>query len=446
MKGRGVNRREFIRRSAIGAAAAGVLGSTMSRPANARILGANDRINLGIIGVGGRGGAILGELLTLKKSGNYNIDVVAVCDVYERRLQAAARRCNGKAYGDYKELLAHPDLDAVAIATPDHWHARMSMDAMNAGKDIYCEKPMTLYWEEAKEVARVARETKRITQIGAQAASDPRFSAANKIISAGGIGRLIWSQTGSYRNDRAGDWNWPIDKNAGPDRTGPDHIDWKSWLGSAPDYPWSPGRFFRFRKYWDYSGGQATDLLYHSLAHHEIALGPEFPRRVAASGGNYIFNLENDDREVPDTFLVLIDYPTNHSVALVSTQVNQTRVPETIRAQKATITFSFERDGAERKSTMIITPEEPFKSEVEERTVSFDREPRDAYPHMRNFLDCVRSRKECNLNAQTGYKVMVPIGLSVKAYRENKVMLFGPETETLISSESSGFIPRTVRR
>jgi len=432
MKATGISRRQFIRRSAIGAAAVGAVGSTLSRPANARILGANDRINLGIIGVGGRGSAILGEMLALKETGTFNIEVVAVCDVYERRLQAAARRCKGKAYGDYKELLAHPDLDAVAIATPDHWHARMSMDAMNAGKDIYCEKPMTLYWEEAKEVARVARETKRITQIGVQTASDPRFRRAHEVIAAGGIGKLIWSQTGSFRNDRSGDWNWPMDKNAGPDKTGPDRVDWKNWLGSAPEHSWEPERFFRFRKFWDYSGGQATDLLYHALGHHEVALGFEFPKRVVASGGNYIFDLKNDNREVPDTFFVLIDYPTNHTVALVSTQVNQTRVPEVIRGQKATMTFSSERDGAERKSTLIVTPEEPFKDEVREQTVSFDSQPKGAYPHMRNFLDCVRSRQECNLNAQAGYRVMVPIGLSVRAYRENKVMLFDPEKEQLI--------------
>ena len=432
MKGRRIARREFVRRSAMGAAAVGMFGTSALRSVHARVLGANDRINLGIIGVGGRGGAILGELLALGKSEKFNIAVVAVCDVYERRVQDAAQRCGGKAYRDYHELLAHPDLDAVAIATPDHWHARMSIDAMKAGKDMYCEKPMTLYWEEAKEVARVARETKRITQIGAQSASDRRFWEANKIIAGGGIGKLIWSQTGSHRNDRAGDWNWPIDKNAGPDKTGEDHIDWKRWLGPARDHSWSPGRFFRFRKYWDYSGGQATDLLYHSLSHHEIALGPEFPKRVVAGGGNYIFNLENDDREVPDTFLVLIDYPTNHSVVLVSTQVSENRVVETIRGQKATITFERDPKNFEDGGAVVVTPERPFRDEVKEQRITCEPQPRNTFPHMANFLECVRSRKECNLNAQIGYKVMVPIGLCVKAYRENKVMLFDPEKEELI--------------
>jgi len=429
MKRLTINRRKFIRQSAFGSAAS-FLGAGMIRPAHARILGANDRINLGIIGVGGRGGAILGELLTLAKDPKFNIAVVAVCDVYERRLQAAAQRCKGKAYRDHKELLAHPDLDAVAIATPDHWHARQSMDAMKAGKDVYCEKPMTLYWEEAKEVARVARETKRITQIGVQSASDPRNWKAHEIIAAGGIGKLIWSQTGSARNVKTGDWNWPIDKNAGPDGAGLDRVDWKTWLGSAPDHPWSSERFFRFRKFWDYSGGQATDLLYHALGHHQVALGFEFPKRVVAAGGNYVFDLANDNREVPDTFFTTIDYPTNHSVVLAASQVTQARFPETIRGQKATITYSAEREAEKR--TMLIAPEESFQDEVKAQTLAFEAEPRDYYPHVRNFLDCVRSRNECNLNARDGYRVMVAIALSVKAYRENKVMLFDPEKETAI--------------
>lgn len=418
-----LSRRDFLRRSAIGTAAVSMVGVGTLRCARARVLGANDRINIGMIGVGGRGRAIMGELMSLAKSDEFNIAVVAVCDVYARRVQEAAKRAGAKPYREYTDLLGHPDLDAVAIATPDHWHARMTIDAMKAGKDVYCEKPMTLYWEEAKEVARVARETRRVTQIGAQSASDERYWTAHRVISAGGIGKVIWSQTGSYRNVRSGDWNYRIHRNAGPDNTGLDQIDWKRWLGPAPYRSWSPARFFRFRKYWDYSGGIATDLFYHSLSHMEIALGPEFPKRVVATGGNYVFTLEDDDREVPDTFHVLIDYPTNHTVALTGTQVNRTPAPEMIRGRKATIEFE--------KGAVIITPEEPFKNEVEART--FEVEARSKTAHMENFLECVRSRAECNLNARDGYKVMVPIALSIKAYRENKVMLFDPEREELIT-------------
>jgi predicted dehydrogenase len=133
---------------------------------------------------------------------------------------------------------------------------------------------------------------------------------------------------------------------------------------------------------------------------------------------------------VPDTFFTTIDYPTNHSVVLAASQVTQARFPETIRGQKATITYGAEREAEKR--TILIAPEEPFQDEVKAQTLEFDAEPRDYYPHMRNFLDCLRSRKECNLNAQNGYKVMVAIGLCVKAYRENKAMLFDPEKEKVM--------------
>jgi len=420
------DRRHFLRRAGLGAAGLTLAGGFLR---HARSMSPNDRINIGLIGVGGRGSALLGELLGLKGDNRQNLQVVGVCDVYERRVQNAARRSEGKAYADYRELIARPDVDAIVIATPDHWHARMTIDAMRAGKDVYCEKPMTLYWEEAKEVARVARETQRITQIGAGSASDDRYWQANRVLRDGGIGKVIWTQAGSFRNDTSGDWNWPIDADAGPDAAGEAHVDWKAWLGATPERPWSPGRFFRFRKYWDYSGGQATDLLYHTLSHLVIALGPEFPKRVTASGGNYVFTLENDDREVPDTFHVLIDYPTNHTVALVATQVNQQRVPEMIRGQKASMAFVRDpRREEEDQGYVEILPERPFADEIPARRL--EPEPRDS--HMENFLNGVRTRRECTLNAQTGYRVMVPIALSVKAYRENKVMLFDPEREELV--------------
>jgi hypothetical protein len=228
--------------------------------------------------------------------------VIAVCDIYEPRKQRAKDICGGQLFHEYTDLLALDDLDAVVIATPDHWHARISIDAMNAGKDVYCEKPMTLYWEEAKEVARTQALTGRVMQVGAQSASEDRVWKANEVIRSGALGKLLWSQGGYSRNSRDGEWNWYIEPEASPQ-----NLDWKRFLGSAPQRPFDPERFFRFRKYWDYSGGIATDLFYHTLAHMEIALTPEFPRRVSAGGGIFIFH----DREVPDTFHMLIDYPTD---------------------------------------------------------------------------------------------------------------------------------------
>ena len=441
-----ISRREFLGKAAAGTAAVS-LGLFQSAPASGRVLGANDRINIGMIGLGGRGSAIVGELLELSRSGRYRLQIVACCDVWDKRAQDNARRCGDsvKVTRDYREILQMPEVDAVVIATPDHWHAKQSIDAMKAGKDVYCEKPMTLYWDEAKEVARVARETKRVFQCGAQSASDGRWWRAGQIVKAGGIGPIIWSQTGAFRNDPNGDWNWPIQ----PCRPGVD-LDWDMWLGHefglAPKRPYDPERYSRFRKYWDYSGGLATDLLYHSLSHLLIGLGGGFPSEVVATGCQTVHGLENDNREVPDNFHTLIRYPQKHVVQMAATQENQTGVEELIRGEYATLSIE--------GPYVVIRPEPPFRDRMTEMSRN-----RDIFPdaevitekdgqgrervteirvrgiqragHMENFLDCVRSREQPSLNADLAYQVMVPIALSVRAYREGRTIYFDPNAETV---------------
>jgi len=401
-----LNRRDFLKQSALAAAAVGVY--SMAAPS---ALGANDRLNVGVIGCGGRGTGLLNDLVARSQNADANMKVIAVCDIYEPRKQRAKDICGGQLFHEYTDLLALDDLDAVVIATPDHWHARISIDAMNAGKDVYCEKPMTLYWEEAKEVARTQALTGRVMQVGAQSASEDRVWKANEVIRSGALGKLLWSQGGYSRNSRDGEWNWYIEPEASPQ-----NLDWKRFLGSAPQRPFDPERFFRFRKYWDYSGGIATDLFYHTLAHMEIALTPEFPRRVSAGGGIFIFH----DREVPDTFHMLIDYPTDHTVLLTSSMGNRQGTEGLIRGHEATLYL--EGPG------VIVRPEDEYKQERPELRVA--TEPR--ADHMPNFLECVRSRKQPHLDAQTGYKAMVAIALGVKAYREGTAMHFDPDREELI--------------
>jgi predicted dehydrogenase len=289
MTPRRISRRDFLKRSGGTAATA-----FLARRFPATALGANDRINIGSIGCGGRGTALLNDIVakSRKPRPGRGVAAVAVSDVYDVRREKAKELSGGKAYKDYRRLLESKDIDAVIIATPDHWHAKMSIDAAHAGKDIYCEKPMTYTVEEAKEVARVVGEKKRVMQIGVQSCSDDIWWQARKLIRQKAIGKLLWTQSGVSRNSIEGDWNYyRIDPNAGPH-----NIDWDAFLGSAPRRPYDPDRFFRWRKYWDYSGGIATDLFYHRLGHLQIALGPEFPKRVIASGGIYVFH----DRETPD--------------------------------------------------------------------------------------------------------------------------------------------------
>ncbi len=406
-----ITRREFLQGTAAGAAAAG-LGLYSSAPAGAQALGANERINIGVIGCGGMGTGHLRDLMKRSEDAKNNLAVVGVCDIYEPRKNNAKTISGAEVYHDYRKMLERRDLTAVVIATPDHWHAKMALDAMDAGKDVYLQKPMTYTWEEAKQVAKVCRTKDRVLQVGAQSCSEDRWWKAGELIRKGALGKLLWSQSGYSRNSTGGEWNYGIDEGANPD-----NLDWNAFLGSAPKRPFDKERFFRWRKYWDYSGGIATDLFYHALSHLQIALGREFPRRVVASGGIFV----QKDREVPDTFFMTIDYPTEHTVVLVSSMANSQGVPEIIRGHEATMYF--EGPG------LVIRPEDEFRDKRQE--LSVPQEPR--ADHMTNFLDCVRSRKTPHLDADTGYKIMTAIDLGVRAYRENRVMEFDPEHERLKS-------------
>jgi len=407
-----MTRRRFLSQS--GGAAVGVAAAFIGGRFPASALGANERINIGSIGCGGRGTSLLNDIVARSKKPGSGVAAVAVSDVYDVRREQARRICGGKAYKDYRRLLEQKDIDAVIIASPDHWHARMSIDAAEAGKDIYCEKPMTYTVEEAKEVAQVVGEKKRVMQIGVQSCSDDIWWQARKIIRKKTIGKLLWTQSGVSRNSIEGDWNYyRIDPNAGPH-----NIDWNAFLGSAPKRPYDPDRFFRWRKYWDYSGGIATDLFYHRLGHLQIALGPEFPKRVVASGGIYVFH----DRETPDTFHTMIDYPTDHTIVLLGSQANRQKVPEIIRGHRGTIRFE--------ETGLVVQPEKEFEKEVEEMQVS----PQPRPGHMDNFLQCIRTREKPHCNEIVGYRVMVAIGMGVRAYREQKVMLFDLEKEEVVPS------------
>ena len=412
MEGSGITRRDFLKGSAAASAAVGLgLLETGSAMASPRVLGANDRILIGMIGVGNRGTHHLNDLLGRSKKPESKLAIVAVSDIYEARKERAKNACGGEVYHDYRKLLERPDIDAVVIASPDHWHARMAIDAMEAGKDVYLEKPMTYTWQEGKEVAAVTARTGRVLQVGAQSCSGDQWWQANKLIKDGAIGKVLWTSTSLCRNSTRGEWNYPIDEGANPS-----NLDWKAWLGSAPKRPFDKERYFRWRKYWDYSGGIATDLFYHQLSHMQIALGPEFPKRVSAGGGIYV----QHDRDVPDTFHMIVDYPTDHSVILCSSMANRQGIPELIRGHEGTIYF--EAPG------VVVRPEEEFKDTRQEIQVPVQPRPN----HMDNWLDCIRTRNKPHLDAETGYRIMVTIALGVLSYRKEKVMRFDPAKQEVI--------------
>ncbi len=435
-------RRNFLSQASVVATALGSAGAAWAGPdkakpgmtarAASRVIGANDRINIGVIGIGSIGTAHLRTLMPQAEETN-DIQVVAACDLYTKRKELArsiARLTDQQVHHDYREMLARSDVDVVLIATPDHWHGQMALDSLAAGKDVYLQKPMTYAIEEARKIAAAARQTGRIVEVGVQGTSEPRFRIAKELIAAGEIGELIGAQGNSSRNSIRGEWNWRVE----PEGTA-ESIDWNRWLGSAPKRPFSAERFFRWRKYWDYSGGIATDLFYHSLSPLVNTLGPQFPTRVTAAGGIYV----QKDREVPDTYMTLIEYP-NFTIDLSGSMANAAvgrNHGVVIYGHKGTMTF--------QRDQVVVTPEAALLSPQERRAgppaaKTFDVPPRKQYAvdiggcraHTENFFECVRSRKRPNLDAETGYMVMVAIKLGVDSYREGKVKLFDPNTQKVI--------------
>jgi len=405
-----ITRRRFIGTTAAGVAA---LGATkLGVPATGQVLGANDRLNIGVIGCGGMGTGHLRRLVERSAKPEEKLKIVAVCDVYEPRKERAKAISGAEVFHHYRDLLDMPDLDAVLIATPDHWHAQMSIDALEAGKDVYCEKPVTLYWQEAKQVAETVKRTGRVFQCGVQSTSDDLWWQANRLIREGALGKLIWSQSGYCRNSRGGEWNWGIDPGCSPA-----NLDWDLWLGPAPKRPFDPERYFRFRKYWDYSGGVATDLLFHALGHMAVALGPEFPASVSADGGIYV----QHDREVPDTYHTTIRYPSGHTVVLASSMCNRQAWPETIRGHEATMTF--EGPG------LVIRPEDEYKQNRQE----LQARPEPRADHQTNWLECIRTRERPHCNADVAYRVCVAIALGIESYRTGRTMKFDPVREEVVS-------------
>jgi len=397
-----------------------------------RILGANDRINLGIIGVGGRG-SYVGRYFARIGEQTGGVRVAAVCDVWQRRVRENKEffRCDG--YLDYRELLARNDIDAVLIATPDHWHATQAIEAMRSGKDVYLEKPMCHTIKEAKALVDTVKETGRVLQVGSQTTSGQQWQKAKQVIADGMIGKMIMSQGSYHRNSREGEWNWPIDPNAGPDRKGDDYIDWKMWLGPAPARPYDPDRYFRFRKYWDYSGGIATDLFYHVVAPLNLCWDePQFPHKVMAGGQIAVF----DDREVPDTFHLIAEYRKGHSLVLSSSMANSQHIPGLIRGHLGTVIMvehgrfegyapyiTVRPEAAGPDGRAIVGEEYAARWGTAPIRIPVEREDTLA-KHINNFLECIRSRGKPTLDVETGAKAQVVISMAVQSYREGRVLYF----------------------
>ena len=298
-------RRKFLGSLAAGALAAGATPHAISaaRRREVEILTArrhrspNDRIQVAVIGAGGMGTADVTTALRVP-----GVQLVAAADCYDGRLRAVRER-HGNVFTtrDYREILARDDVDAVICATPDHWHRKISVDALRAGKAVYCEKPMVHSLAEGAEVIRAQRETGRTFQVGSQGMSSLGNEKARELLAEGAIGKLNYAEGFWARNDPVGAWQYAI-----PEDASEETVDWDLFLGSAPKRSFDPLRIFRWRNYRDYGTGVSGDLFVHLFSSLHFITGSLGPRKIVAQGG---LRYWKDGREVPDILLGMFDYP-----------------------------------------------------------------------------------------------------------------------------------------
>jgi predicted dehydrogenase len=308
---------------------------------------------------------------------------------------------------------------------------------MEAGKHVYCEKPLTLTAEQAIEVRNAVRRYNKKLQVGPQRTSEDQYWNAQKAIRENRVGKVTWAQGSYNRNVRGCAFNvwFKIDESAGPKMPGEDFIDWDMWLGwqwgLAPRIPWNPEHFFRFRKYFQYNGGVATDLLYHFLAPLLLAIvgeNGEYPRRVNAGGG---LNILKDGRDIPDVFFMTVDYPSEFTVLLGSVLTNDTQMPTRVYGQFGTIEFT---------GNAVMTSNGDFKKEFREKNDGYDEvslhtEKISGGTHTdmeANFIDAIRNDTRLFCNVDLGCATMVAIKMGVESYRQNKTMLWDEKNEKVI--------------
>ena len=418
-----LTRRGFLRTAAATAGAA-----TASKVAPARAAGASDTLGIGFIGVGGRGGGHVNTVRDLIKKGE-NAKIVAVCDAYGPRLAKHAKANNAKAYKKHRDLLADKDVDVVCIASPDRLHLPQAIDAVRAGKDVYCEKPMG-HWSqiaESKLFRDEALKRKRVVQIGTQGTSSAIWDEVGELIKKGAIGQPRHVQAGYYRN---GDWG---ERMHIPDRkakAGPD-LDWEAFLGDAPKVPYTVERFFSWRMYLDYAGGPSTDLLPHVFTPFVRMLRLGCPMLATASGG--IFQYTGYGREVPDTFNMCLDYPEKLSVVLVCTLANDYTTGPCIRGDEGALTFDV-ASWEQGCQNVQIHPQRRGKGsgkkiqQVELKTKRIGS----TVEHWRDFLRCVRTRQKPRSNVEFGYCVQMGVAMAMQALLKQKVARFDAEKEQVL--------------
>lgn len=383
-------------------------------------LGANERIGVGFLGTGARSRAHQDIILALQKQGL--VEPVAVCDVYRPRLKEASQHLGGVTmYDEHEALLADPNVDVVCVASPDRHHAPHTIAALRAGKDVFCEKPLT-HWSQfdlAKEVAAVAKETGRLVQVGTQHMADDNYPEIIQMIRDGVIGKPVHVTCSYFRR---GDWGerMPIpDPNAKP---GPD-LNWERFLGDAPRVDYDVSRFFQWRMYWDYAGGPATDLLVHTFTPIFCILELDYPSRVFGGGGTFEYS-----REVPDQCNIIADYEGGPSVVMTNSLSNHVPAETVIRGTDGVITWAMLQGDPKQEYGVRIVPFGDGKKEI----VLPWKGQGDTSKLWADMLDCVRTRKQPKCNIEMAVRVQAPLSMGIISHRESKVVTFDRQNRSFV--------------
>lgn len=384
-------------------------GLAFTAASYSRILGANDRLGLGVIGCGERGRGVM--RLFLKQPG---VQAVAVCDIYGEMIDRAQQIAPGaQAFTDHRKLLELREVDIVLIATPDHWHAQNTIDALNAGKDVYVEKPLTLKIEEGPEIVKAARVNERICQVGMQQRSGPHYiQAKQEYIDSGRLGKVTLARTWWHGNQ------YHLRKAPERLRQKPSNLDWARFLGPVKWREWDPQQYWNWRAYLDFGGGQITDLFTHWIDVVHMFLGQDIPVSAVAAGGVYVYK---DGRTAPDTINVLLEYPNDLTATFEATLAPGLRgaAVEFVGTEgRLWISRSrFEFQAAEKGAQPVIV-----KAPSEDSTSD----------HVANFLECVRTRRLPNGDVLIGHRSAQASHLGNIAYLQKRRVRFDPIHEEIL--------------
>jgi predicted dehydrogenase len=377
------------------------------------VLGANDRVRIGVIGAGQRGSELVHQAIACS-----NVEVVAFADVYAKRLDDARSLAPTAAvYRDHRRLLENPAVNAVIIATPQHLHCEHFVDALAAGKHVYQEKALALTLDQAKRMRTAHRQSpKAVVQIGHQACSSGQMRDAVSFLGSGHLGKITAVRMHWYRNTPHGkaQWSRPVY----PDMT-PENIAWNSFLGEAPSRDFDPHRFINWRFFEEYSGGNVYENLSQQLAFWYRALNLQIPQNATMTGGLYLWK---DGRDVPDTMNVTLQQPEQMLIGWDSGLGNsQLGISEDVLGSDGSISRT--------PASIRYLPQKvnrPDGSEAAGKVVSFPT------AHMQNFIDCIRSGHEPNCPFELGYRVSIACRMALESFHQGRTVRWDAQSESIV--------------